>query len=197
MPKTPHPAPKPAAAKPAAAKPAAGKPAAGKPAAGKPAAPDRGIVARPNAFPWPPVLLVASIAGAFALQLFVPLPWVPSPIQELLTLFGLVLVGIALAIDITSVLTLRRAQTTFLPHRGTAHLVTSGPFSFSRNPIYLGNVILLFGLGLAFGNPWFWPLALVDGALTQRLAILREEQHLQAKFPAAFLAYKRKVRRWI
>jgi protein-S-isoprenylcysteine O-methyltransferase Ste14 len=92
---------------------------------------------------------------------------------------------------------MRKAETTILPHKGSAKLVTSGPFSFTRNPIYFGNVILLFGLGLLLENIWFWPLAIICGALTQRLAILREEAHLQAKFPAAFLAYKKKVRRWI
>jgi protein-S-isoprenylcysteine O-methyltransferase Ste14 len=152
---------------------------------------------RPNRFPWPPVLLVAAIAAALAAQSFYPLPWAPSPIRELFWLFGIVLAGGALLIDVMAILTLQRARTTVLPHKGAQKLVTSGPFAFSRNPIYLANVLLLFGLGLALGNLWFWPLALVLGGLTQHFAILREEAHLQAKFPAGWLAYRRKVRRWI
>jgi protein-S-isoprenylcysteine O-methyltransferase Ste14 len=155
------------------------------------------ISERPNVFPWPPVLLGCSFALAIALGASLPLPWPPSPIQELLSVTGLMLGGGAILIDVMAVLTLRKAKTTFLPHRGSDHLVTSGPFSFSRNPIYLGNVLLLFGAGLFFGNIWFWLMALVDGALTQRLAILREEAHLASRFPAGWRNYAKKVRRWI
>jgi protein-S-isoprenylcysteine O-methyltransferase Ste14 len=143
------------------------------------------------------VILIGSIVASYALGVFMPLPWVPSPIKELLDVFGVLLIGIALFIEISAMLEMRKAKTTILPHKGSAKLVTSGPFSFTRNPIYFGNVILLFGVGLLLENIWFWMFALICGALTQRLAILREEAHLQAKFPAAFLAYKKKVRRWI
>jgi protein-S-isoprenylcysteine O-methyltransferase Ste14 len=143
------------------------------------------------------VLLIGSIIAAYALGIFAPLIWVPSPIKELLEVFGVLLICVALIIEISAMMALRKAKTTILPHKGSAKLVTTGPFSFTRNPIYFGNVIFLFGAGLLVENIWFWLFALVCGALTQRLAILREEAHLQAKFPAAFLAYKKKVRRWI
>ena len=155
------------------------------------------IAVRPNAFPWPPVILIASLTAAFALGVYVPLVWVPSPIKELLDVFGVLLIGIALLIEISAMLSLRKAKTTILPNKGSTKLVTSGPFSFTRNPIYFGNVILLFGVGLLLENIWFWLFALICGAMTQHFAIIREEAHLQAKFPAAFLAYKKKVRRWI
>ena len=155
------------------------------------------IAVRPNAFPWPPAILIASLTAAFALGVYVPLVWVPSPIKELLDVFGVLLIGIALLIEISAMLSLRKAKTTILPNKGSTKLVTSGPFSFTRNPIYFGNVILLFGVGLLLENIWFWLFALICGAMTQHFAIIREEAHLQAKFPAAFLAYKKKVRRWI
>jgi protein-S-isoprenylcysteine O-methyltransferase Ste14 len=112
-------------------------------------------------------------------------------------MFGVVIVGTALLIDVFAMLTLHRAKTTVLPNRGAQKLVTSGPFSFSRNPIYLANVLLMFGVGMAVGNLWFWFLAIPVGGLTQHLAIKREEAHLQMKFPAGWLAYRKKVRRWI
>lgn len=155
------------------------------------------ILVRPNAFPWPPVILLAAIAASYALGLYFPLPWVPSPIKELLDVFGVLLIGIAIFIEASAMIVLQKAKTTILPNKGSQKLVTTGPFSFTRNPIYFGNVVLLFGLGLLLENFWFWVFALICGALTQKLAILREEAHLQAKFPAAFLAYKKKVRRWL
>lgn len=155
------------------------------------------IAVRPNSFPWPPVILIASILAAYGFGIFLPLLWAPSPIKELLDVFGVLLIAIAILIEVTAVLEMRKAKTTILPNKGSSKLITKGPFSFTRNPIYLGNVILLFGLGLFLENIWFWLFALLCGALTQKLAIEREEAHLQAKFPAAFLAYKKKVRRWI
>lgn len=155
------------------------------------------IVLRPNAFPWPPIILVTSIAAAYLLGIIAQPPWMPSPVKELLNVFGVLLIGVALLIEISAMMEMRKSKTTILPHKGSAKLVTTGPFSFTRNPIYFGNVILLFGIGLVLENIWFWLFALVCGGLTQRLAILREEAHLQARFPAAFLAYKKKVRRWI
>ena len=155
------------------------------------------ILVRPNRFPWPPFILVLCGGLAYGLGLYAPIGWAHSPIKELLNVFGLMLIAIAMTIEISAMLVLRKAKTTVLPNKGSSKLVTSGPFSFTRNPIYFGNVVLLFGLGLFMENLWFWPFALICGALTQRLAVLREEGHLQAKFPAAFLAYKKKVRRWI
>lgn len=155
------------------------------------------IALRPNSFPWPPVILVVSILAAVGFGMFMPLAWAPSPIKEVLNLFGALLMATAILIEATAILAMRKAKTTILPNKGSSKLITSGPFSFTRNPIYFGNVVLLFGLGLFLENFWFWGFALMCGAMTQKLAILREEAHLQAKFPAAFLAYKKKVRRWI
>lgn len=93
--------------------------------------------------------------------------------------------------------TLRKANTTVLPHRGADHLVTDGPFSFTRNPIYLANTLLMFGLGLVSGITWFFLLGLVAAFLTQKLAIEGEEQHLEIRFGKRYRDYAKRVRRWI
>jgi protein-S-isoprenylcysteine O-methyltransferase Ste14 len=90
-----------------------------------------------------------------------------------------------------------RARANILPHRAATALVTWGPFGFSRNPIYLGNTILLLGAGLAFGIAWFVPVAFAAAALTARLAIAREEAHLNARFGRAWREYAARVRRWV
>ncbi len=84
-----------------------------------------------------------------------------------------------------------------LPHRGSRCLVTSGPFRWSRNPIYLGNTLLLTGIGLATGNGWFVIMAIAAALVIQKLAIEREEQHLRALFGEDYEAYCRTTRRWI
>ncbi|WP_422369922.1 methyltransferase family protein [Hoeflea sp.] len=148
---------------------------------------------RPNVIPWPPLLIVGLTALAIALQMVFPL----DPGFAWSRMLGAVLIVSALAIDLWAMKTLNDGRTTILPHRGSSHLVTKGPFQFSRNPIYLANFILMTGLGLFFANGWMVLLAPVDAALTHLLAVRREENHLIAMFGFEYEAYCRRVRRWI
>ena len=76
-------------------------------------------------------------------------------------------------------------------------LITSGPFRFSRNPLYLGgNVFIFFGAALLFGSP----TALVATALHIPLVdlfIRREEAQLEREFGEEWRSYKKRVRRWL
>jgi protein-S-isoprenylcysteine O-methyltransferase Ste14 len=155
------------------------------------------ISARPNSFPWPPVIYCIAIAIAVLLGYFAPLPWIPSPLSDILFAVGWLLVAGAIAIDVGAMRTMSRHKTTIMPHRGSDHLVTDGPFAFTRNPIYLGNTMLTFGVGLISGIAWFLPLALIAAFATQKLAIEREEKHLDLRFGKRFRDYVKKVRRWI
>jgi protein-S-isoprenylcysteine O-methyltransferase Ste14 len=81
--------------------------------------------------------------------------------------------------------------------RPTTALVTSGPYRLTRNPMYLGMAFLYAGLALSFGVTWslaFLPLVLLA---VDRLAILREEHYLEAKFGEEYRRYKARVRRWL
>jgi protein-S-isoprenylcysteine O-methyltransferase Ste14 len=110
---------------------------------------------------------------------------------------GLGVLGVGLALDLGAIFTLVRHKTTFRPDQGTTRLVTSGPFSISRNPIYLGNTIAMAGASLAFDLAWLLLVIPVVTVAVQKLAIEREEQHLAAVFGGTWEAYRRKVRRWI
>ncbi len=149
---------------------------------------------RPNKLPWPPMLMVATALAAIGLGMILPLHVFEA---WWLTLPGVLLVAIGLGLDVWAIATMRRAATNVLPHRAADQLVTSGPFRFSRNPIYLGNSLLLLGIGLAGGNGWFIVGALVSALLVDRLAIRREEQHLAARFGAAWTAYAQQTPRWL
>jgi protein-S-isoprenylcysteine O-methyltransferase Ste14 len=92
----------------------------------------------------------------------------------------------------------RAARTTFdsSQPKEASHLVTDGVFRFSRNPMYLGMVLLLIGWGLWLGtlSPWLVPpLFVIFISIAQ---IGPEERALEAIFGAAYLAYRRSVRRW-
>lgn len=93
--------------------------------------------------------------------------------------------------------TLFRHHTTVNPYKGVAHLVEDGPYAFSRNPIYLADTVIYFGVMLIWGN--LWPLLLyplVWAAI--RFGVIRhEEAHLAAKFGETYTQYCRRVRRWL
>jgi protein-S-isoprenylcysteine O-methyltransferase Ste14 len=75
--------------------------------------------------------------------------------------------------------------------------VATGPFAFSRNPIYLGEVIALVGAGISFNRLWLVLVAPIFGFAVQRLAIEREEAYLERRFGSSYLDYKARVRRWL
>ena len=156
-----------------------------------------GIQDRPNTLPWPPVIFVGAAALAIVLNWLVPLPWLSGPLSEFLFAVGwLVIVG-AIAMIVAAIRTLSRAGTSVSPIHGAHHLVTGGPFSFTRNPIYLGAATVMIGLGLVCGILWFALIAPLSGFLVQKLAIEREERHLEARFGKKWRDYAKKVRRWI
>lgn len=152
---------------------------------------------RPNTIPWPPVILVAGIAGGYLLNRLMPLPWLPSPLSDFLFAAGLLTIGGALAIDVAAMRAMRRARTTIMPHQASTAFVADGPFSFSRNPIYLANVMIVAGLAAVFANTWYLLMAVLVGVLINLLAIPGEERHLEHQFGKRYRDYRKKVRRWI
>lgn len=152
---------------------------------------------RPNTLPWPPLIYVGAAAIAVLLHWLWPLPWLPEPARGILFAIGWLAVAGAIAIYFAAMSAMRRARTTIMPHKGAAHLVTSGPFSFTRNPIYLANTMLMIGVGLIGGIVWFILLAPFTAFATAKLAIEGEERHLQARFGKKYLDYRNRVRRWL
>ena len=152
---------------------------------------------RPNTIPWPPIIVVCTIAIGIILNGIYSLGSPFGLVGELLFGLGMMTVVIAILIDIGAMRTMQKAKTTIMPNKGSAHLVTKGVFAFSRNPIYLANAMLIFGLGLVFANYWLCLLMPVASYATQKLAIEREEKHLEARFGSSYRSYKKKVNRWI
>jgi protein-S-isoprenylcysteine O-methyltransferase Ste14 len=152
---------------------------------------------RPNRIPWPPILLLITIALGIGLQWLVPLPWIYGLAALEATVLGGTMIVAAFAIDIWTALVLRSHKTTIMPHQRSASLVTRGPFRFSRNPIYVGNLMVVAGLGLVLSNPWLLIATPVLGFALHKLAIRREERHMEALFGDQWRDYRARVRRWI
>ena len=139
---------------------------------------------------FPPAIHLLSIAAGFLLQ------WA-APIQiSGMRIPGFVLVAIALALMIWSVIVMSRAGTTPNPTRPTTALVTHGPFRLTRNPMYLAWELVVVGVGLAVHAPWVILMAIPAAIVTRRLVIDKEERYLAATFGAEYQDYKSHVRRW-
>jgi len=151
---------------------------------------------RPNAIPWPPLLYLAAVAGAVILYVVYPATF-PVWAKPVAALAGVAILTAGIILDVNAIRTLARARTTVMPHRASSALVTEGPYRFSRNPIYLGNTLALVGLALVFDVPWFLLTAPLAAIAVDRLAIRREEAHLEARFGEDWRAYAARVRRWI
>jgi protein-S-isoprenylcysteine O-methyltransferase Ste14 len=151
---------------------------------------------RPTNIPWPPILIVAVIAGAALLSRVAPLQW-PGLDDTAAHYVGLGLGALGIVLLVVSILTLRMAGTTARPHAGASVLVTTGPYRRFRNPIYLADCLILFGIAELTKNVWFVIGAFAFGLLVTWLAILPEERYLERRFGRAYLDYKAKSRRWI
>jgi protein-S-isoprenylcysteine O-methyltransferase Ste14 len=147
-------------------------------------------------FPWPPVLFASAIALAWVFTNFVPLSWpgledMPAHVVGLgFGIAGVVLIAWAFV-------TLVRSGTTYLPNRASTKLVMSGPFARFRNPICLGEALLLLYGAEITKSIWFVGAALLFGVLVTVLQIIPEERYLEATFGEEYLAYKARSRRWI
>ncbi|TIM25994.1 MAG: isoprenylcysteine carboxylmethyltransferase family protein, partial [Mesorhizobium sp.] len=110
---------------------------------------------KPGFIPWPPLIYLAAIAVSIALGLLYPLPWIGGLLGDILFAAGWVALFGVVALWFTAIRTMIRAKTTLHPNAVPDHLVTSGPFAVSRNPIYLANTLLMIGVALISGNVWF------------------------------------------
>ncbi len=152
---------------------------------------------RHGIIPWPPVIYVVAIAASVVLGMLYPLPWIGDIFGDLLFGVGWVaLFGVAM-LWITAIRTMFRAKTTLDPNAEPDHLVTSGPFGITRNPMYLANTLLLIGVAFITGIAWFLIFAFLAAFATQKLAIEKEEKILAAKFGKKYRDYAKRVRRWI
>ena len=142
----------------------------------------------------PLIYLVLSAAAMVGLDRLlpgaraIPFPW---------TLAGTVFLAAGIGLVLAAARSLRKHRTT-IRHLGTpASLVTSGPFRISRNPIYLGFVLILMGTALLLGSATPWILPLAFAVFTDRLFVRFEERRLEATFGEAWAEYRKRVRRWV
>lgn len=152
------------------------------------------LIVRPATILPPPLIYFGALAGAWALNQSIP---IQMGFGQIGSIFGWCLVGLGLTGFAWALRAIWSQRTTVNPYKAATTLVTSGPFHFSRNPIYVSDWLVYAGIALVWQSAWpllFAPLVWV----LMRYAVIRhEEAHLQAKFGAAFTDYCKNTRRWL
>ena len=102
-----------------------------------------------------------------------------------------------MALAFASIGRFRRSKTSLVPIRPAEALVLSGPYQYTRNPMYVSLALLAIACGLLLAT--WWPIVLLVPALAivQQFVILPEERYLRRRFGAGYEAYTRRVRRWL
>jgi protein-S-isoprenylcysteine O-methyltransferase Ste14 len=142
----------------------------------------------------PPVYLLLAFGLMEALHYLAPLGRFIEPPYSYL---GAVPLLAGLFMSATAAGSFRKAGTPVVPFEPSTVLVTSGFFRYTRNPMYLGMVLMLVGVALLLGS--LGPLVVIPVFvwIIQSNFIRGEEQFLEDIFGEQYLSYKRKVRRWI
>ena len=139
-------------------------------------------------------IALCCVGTAVMLEYIFPLPKMP---QWHLPNAGIGLVLVAVAILCWCQSLFQRSGQSTRPRRPTTKLITWGPYRYSRNPIYVALVTLIFGVGLMGGWLWVDGSAIVTAFFVRELLILPEEEYLEKVFNGEYLEYKKKVRCWI
>ena len=151
---------------------------------------------RPGIHYPPPLIYAAVFFIAMIVQNYIPISQTfleTTPVQVAARVF----IFISPFIALTALIQFIRTKNPLTPFKKTKSLQTTGVYSFTRNPMYLGLLSLYTGLSLMFVNWWsiiFIPLLII---FINLLVIKKEETKLERTFGQTYLDYKEKVRRWI
>jgi protein-S-isoprenylcysteine O-methyltransferase Ste14 len=143
----------------------------------------------------PPLAWGLAVIAGLTLDWLVPLPFLPADLPA--GWLGAIVFVLALALVAWAIVTITGTGSNVPTNLPTTTIVESGPYRFTRNPIYLGMFLGLIGLAIAFDNLWLM-MMLVPFALVIRYGVVaREEAYLERKFGDVYGGYRSRVRRWL
>lgn len=142
----------------------------------------------------PPAWLLAAIFLMILLHLVLPILYIiPAPWN----LFGLIPLLLGIAVNILADKLFHRYHTAVRPFDEPSHLITSGVYRISRNPMYLGFMLILVGVAVLLRSLGPYLAILAFGILIQSKYISPEEQNLAQKFGSEWVEYSQQTRRWL
>ncbi len=141
-----------------------------------------------------PVYFLMAITIMVSLHLVAPILMVVTPPWNQLGFFP---AGVALIIALYAAYSFKRVDTTIKPYQESSALVTSGVYSYTRNPMYLSLVLVLVGMATWLGSIATWLVIPLFILLITRIFIRTEEKMLAETFGSDYEEYRVRVRRWI
>ncbi len=145
----------------------------------------------------PPRLYLAALAIGLLIEFFLPtsildITWL-EPHQRLI---GTAISACGFILLTFCMMEFRKARTNVPTNLPANTIVDSGPFAWSRNPIYVALTLVYLGIAIAAKSAWIFGLIVPVLVIMRYGVIAREEVYLARKFGEAYLAYKERVRRW-
>jgi len=141
----------------------------------------------------PPIIFLCAILLGIALNRAWPLHFVSPSIR----LLGPIVTGCAVMLFLLSYREFRRAGTSVQGSKRSTVIVRTGPYRFSRNPIYLAFILFVLGLSVWLNNLWLLVTLVPAVGLIAMVVIPREERFLERNFKDQYSSYKARVRRWL
>lgn len=144
---------------------------------------------------FPPLLLLIFAGVGGFLERLVPLPIVDIGVSG--NIVGVVLVTLSILLVVWALGTFRKTGEDKDVRKPTFKIVSTGPFAYTRNPMYLSFLLLYIGVAFIFNLEWFAVLLPLLIASLHYGVIKREESYLERKFGDEFRVYRSQVRRWL
>lgn len=142
----------------------------------------------------PPLMLTLCLLGMILLHQYrTPTFFLSGEIKNL----GYLVILAGIALPLWGAVIFRRRETNIIPYKSPDKMVTEGPFRFSRNPMYLGMLLVLLGAAVRLASLESLLFVLMFFAVANWWYIPFEEDKMRAVFGEEFDAYKSRVRRWI
>jgi protein-S-isoprenylcysteine O-methyltransferase Ste14 len=142
----------------------------------------------------PPTWLLIAIVTMLALHFLFPVVWIIPPLWNLL---GLFFIASGMIMNLIADKAFHQAGTTVKPFKESSSLVTNGVFQISRNPMYLGFVLILTGIAVLLRSLSPYLVVFAFAIFIDRIYVKTEELMLAEKFGISWEQYKSKIRRWL
>ena len=134
------------------------------------------------------ILVMVTLHFLFPISKIIPFPW---------NLLGAILIALGLAANLIADRAFKKHKTTVKPFEVSTVLITYGIFRITRNPMYLGFVLILIGISIFMGSLTPYVVIPVFAVLMDVVFIRGEQKMLEETFGESWLDYKQKVGRWI
>jgi protein-S-isoprenylcysteine O-methyltransferase Ste14 len=142
----------------------------------------------------PPLTYAGSILGGIGIDRMWPLP---MPLGLHGPLYAGAIIALVMMLAGLCLYEFHQADTDVRPDRPDNALITTGPYCYSRNPLYIGLTLIQVAAAIGLDNAWVLAMSVLSVLVITRYAIRREERYLEHLFGPAYLDYKQRVRRWI